>query len=295
MIVSLSRKGSKAMGKLKVTAASAFPIVGFVGANGGGKTLAMVETLALPAIEKGLPIAANFGLHYERFVPLRSWGDFLDFKRTTDPGLILLDEVSSWVPSREAQKLPAVILAELNQLRKHRKQLGWAGPAWGRCDKGLREVTQAVCWCKGFLGDVWEREPGQYRFPRSGKRVRSIIGDPSVRGSKKGAHLRVEGWPNRRLFQWRWYDPMDLPSESIDGQALNSPPSDVKAKDARLYWRPGGRAQFVYDSTEPVLALAHFDDSGACVKCGGQRRRLECGCHDYHEEKQASRGKGRGR
>lgn len=246
-----------------------FPITGFVGPNGGGKTLCMVETLARPAMERGEPILANFRLRYHNWVPATSWGDVLSFTR----GVVLIDEASAWVPSRESSKMPAGVLSHLNQLRKARVVVGWSGPAWGRCDKGLREVTLAAVWCKGFMQDDFVRtDEGRHKFPFSGRRAYD--------GS--GRVVRVDGWPNRRLMHWSWFDPLELP-EDLSGHDLDSPPKGVRAKQTRWYWRPGGIAQGLYDSAEAVLALDHLDDSGACVNCGGNRQRRKCSCAAANE------------
>jgi hypothetical protein len=230
----------------------------------------MVVTMGKPAMARGEPILANFKLNYSGWIPLTNWRQVLDFR----DGLILLDEVSSWVPSRESSKLPPEVLADLNQMRKGNRRVGWAGPAWGRCDKALREVSQAACWCRGYWSDEWQREGMKpARFPMTGPFRRGVDGRPK----------RVEGWGNRRLFHWRWFDPYNLP-EDASAQDMDSPPKDVKVQEARWYWRPGHLDHLLYASQERVLMLDTVDPSGACLECGGARMRRKCECAKRNEE-----------
>lgn len=229
----------------------------------------MVVTMAKPAMARGEPILSNFRLNYARWIPLTNWRQVLEFS----DGLILLDEVSSWVPSRESSKLPPEVLADLNQLRKGNRRVGWAGPAWGRCDKALREVSQAAVWCRGFHADAVSRTPGVYRFPRRGPAEKDL----------GGRRIMVDGWANRTLFHWRWFDPYDLPDD-VSSQALNDPPKDLKVRHAQWYWRPGHDDHMLYDSKERVLMLDTVDPSGACLSCGGARARRKCDCARLNAE-----------
>lgn len=256
-----------------------WPIVGFVGPNGGGKTLAMMVTMGIPAMDAGIPVLSNFRLmergwdgfvDYPHWEPLTNWQQLLDFQ----DGVILLDEVSSWVPSRESSKLPPGVLSELNQMRKANRRVGWAGPAWGRCDKALREVTQAVCWCRGHMEDKYRRDQSTtHRFPATGRRLYD----------DDGKALLVDGWEDRRLFHWSWYDPYGLP-EDPSAQDLDNPPAGVKTKQTRWYWRPGHDDHRRYDTREKVLMLDTVDPSGACLTCGGNRPRRQCRCDGHNAE-----------
>ena len=120
-------------------------IVGHVGPNGSGKTLCMVEKLAVPAMAKGEPIFSNFGIldtdgkPYWNWFPLTKWGQAL----TARDGLVLLDEVEKWVPSSEWSKLPADVLSHLNQHRHARRSLSWSGPSSARLHADARGGTRA--------------------------------------------------------------------------------------------------------------------------------------------------------
>jgi hypothetical protein len=223
----------------------------------------MVHTLGVPAMQRGEPIFSNFRINYWNWRPLTGWGQFLEAR----DGLVLLDEVSSWVPSRESSKLPAEVLSHCNQLRKANITLGWSGPAWGRCDKAVREVTHAVVWCRGYANDRHVRqEDGLHRWPLTGRIAYDLGGKP----------LTVNGWSNRRLFRWRWYDKLTL-GDGVEGEVLDSPPKGVRTLRSLWHWRPAHGTHRLYDTAESVLALDGVH-SGRCLHCGGRRAEPKCEC-----------------
>lgn len=257
-----------------------WPIVGYVGANGAGKTLAMVEDLVVPAMARRVPVLSNLHLDYERAVPLRSWRQLAEPASACEcaaarlgracghlavfngPGVVLLDEISSVLPSRQAMTLPPQLLRILNQLRKAEVQLGWSAPAWARADLALREVTQAVCVSRGYLADRYLRKPERRRFPFT---------PPLLRG-EDGRPQKVPGWASNRLFSVTYYDAVEMDEFSY-GRV-----EDVKPRMHRYYWRPAHRAHLLYNTLEGVDLLDHVDDSGACLTCGGSRKRRVCAC-----------------
>jgi hypothetical protein len=243
-----------------------WPITGYVGANGAGKTLSMVEDLAVPVIGSdhvcghGVPktILANFRVNAPNFVQLRSWRQLVEAHNA----VILLDEISAVLPSRQAMSMPPQLLRVLNQLRKAECQLGWSAPAWARCDLALREVTQAAVVCRGYLFDGVKRQRGTYSFPRRGPAVK----DPG------GKRVGLEGWGANCLFSVSYYDAREFDDFSygkVEG---------IKAASHKWYWRPGHKAQLAYDTLEGVDLLDHLDDVGACMTCGGSRPRRKCEC-----------------
>jgi hypothetical protein len=248
-----------------VSAGGGFAIRAFVGANGGGKSLAMVEAMVLPAWQVGRKVVANMSLFPERlgfspdlYEPLESWRQIPDLMNTT----LLLDEISSVLPSRQAMSVPPQLVRVLNQLRKGDVQLGWTAPNWARCDVLLREVTQAVTVCRGSWPDRWLRaavEPAKWNRPavvdRDGHKVR-----------------HDSGWGPNRYFTWRTYDAMEFDEFSY------SAVKDIRPRRVRHYWRPRHNADLVYDTLDAVSLLDHLDDVGLCVSCGGTRSRPRCTC-----------------
>ena len=242
-----------------------FAIRAFVGANGGGKTLAMVESMVLRSWLAGRPVVTNLALYPERlgypddlYVPLESWRQIPTLEGVT----LLLDEISSVLPSRQAMSVPPQLVRVLNQLRKGDVQLGWTAPNWARCDVLLREVTQAVTVCRGAVPDRWERvSTGAARWNRP-----PLLDD-------NGAKVRPQrGWGANRFFTWITYDAVEF------DEFTYSAVKQVRPRETRRYWRPRHEADIAYDTLQGVDLLDHLDDVGVCVGCGGNRTRPRCTC-----------------
>lgn len=261
-----------------------FAIRAFVGANGGGKTLAMVESMVLGSWERGRPVCANLALFPERlgysaelFVPLESWTQIPDLRGVT----LCLDEISSVLPSRQAMSVPPQLVRILNQLRKGDVELGWTAPNWSRCDVLLREVTQAVTVCRGSFPDRWQRvDSGPARLNRAklvGAAWEHCEGCDGVEhdGCRMAPErpLRADaGWGPNRYFVWSTYDAMEF------DEFTYSAVKDVRPRRRRHYWRPRHSADLAYNTLDAVDLLDHLDDVGLCVVCGGTRSRPRCSC-----------------
>src|SRR5690606_32385944 len=133
------------------------------------------EEVVIPAWRQGRPVVSNMPLYPERlgfpsrlYRPLMSWREITELSSCE----LVLDEISSALPSRQAQSVPPQLVRILNQLRKTDVRCSWTAPSWARADVLLREVTQAVTVCQGRMPDRWERaqEPGKPRlFPRAAR------------------------------------------------------------------------------------------------------------------------------
>lgn len=240
-----------------------FSIRAFVGPNGGGKTLASVQMSAIPAWEEGRPVVANFelmpevlGFSPDLYQPLQSWREIPDLYGCT----LILDEITSVLPSRQSMSLPPQLARVLNQLRKADVQLAWTAPDWRRADTILREVTQAVTVCRGLIPDRYERQPDRRMFPRAQR-------DDDGRRVEWSA-----GWKPNRLFVWSTWDAMEF-EEFSSTEANRHRPVKV-----RRYWRSRHGAHLAYDTRQSVELLDHLDDVGTCVVCGGHRSRAKCKC-----------------
>jgi len=264
-----------------------FAIRAFVGANGGGKTLAMIQALALPAWKAGRPVCANLALDPTRlgypsdlFIPLETWRQIPELEGCN----LLLDEISSVLPSRQAMSVPPQLVRILNQLRKGDVQLGWTAPNWARCDVLLREVTQAVTVCKGSFPDRYHREPAvDIARAIKGKAARF----PKAARDDDGHRQRYDaGWLPNRLFTFETYDAMEFDEFSY------STVKDVRPRGRRRYWRSRHAAQLAYSTLQAVDLLDHLDDVGTCVVCGGQRRRERCACPKHAEPAAAPAAEG---
>lgn len=248
------------------------PIAAYVGANGAGKTLAMVHdtlpTLSglrwtcddsthrhtaegvtegirqvlstvqlLGAVAGGAEVEGDDGERawaHPLCTLLKSWSQLVRAEHCD----VLLDEVTGAASSRSYQALPPQLLQLFLQLRKADVVMRYTTPNWSRTDVVLREVTQAVTVCKGF---IWERTEGVL-------------------------------WPAKRLFRWATYDAMDWEALSMEKVARTKP------LNVAWYWRPGRPAMVAYNTRGSVSVLDHISDVGLCLECGGTRSRPKCSC-----------------
>lgn len=253
------RRGAKATAQRR-----GYAIRAYIGANGHGKSLAMVAD-CLPSLEAGRPVLSNVRLldyanprpcddptceaenhatHYAAhplWVPLTDYSQLLE-ARSCD---VLLDEVTGIASSRESSSLPVQVVNLLVQLRRRDVTLSWTAPAWARADKVLREVTQMVVVCRGMA--------------------------PADRTTADGTRT----WRDRRLFWLRGYD-ATLFDEFTSGKREKLKPSPMQ-----LLWRPGSDAERAYDTLDAVTALGWAMESGLCMACGGRRSVPRCSCDDH--------------
>jgi hypothetical protein len=184
---------------------------------------------------------------------LESWRQLSSF---TD-GLVLLDDVSAQLPSRQAMSLPPQLARVLNMLRHFDVELAWTAPNWSRADVIIREVTQEVTVCRGYMPDWCERESNVPPFWRANAR--------RVQRSRSG-------WPYNRLFRFKTYD------ATMFDEFTYHQVKDVKPRSSLWYYRPWHRHQYLYNSQAIVALMDHLDESGRCLECGGYRQRQKCTC-----------------
>lgn len=237
------------MTRSKVHKASArrrsYPIHAYIGANGGGKSLAAVYD-SLPTLAAGRHVVSTVrlldpatGAPHPLWIPLDNYRTILDAERCD----LILDEVTGVASSRESMGMPPAIANRLVQLRRKDVALRWTAPAWARSDRIIRECSQAVTLCMGFRGE--------HISDGDGDRL----------------------WTAKRLFFWRTYD-----AASFD-EWTTYRKEKVKPVAWQLFRRPGSVAERSYDTFDAVLALGAVTEAGTCLECGGQRRREQCSCH----------------
>lgn len=225
----------------------AFPIMAYVGPNGGGKSLAMVKD-TLPTLALGRRVLSTVRLLDHRtgqphpfYVPFTDWDQLLD-ARDCD---VLMDEMVGIAGARESMKLDVRVQNILVQLRRRNVVLRWSAPAWLRADKIVREVTQAVTECRGFYSD---------RTPSS-------------------SELALQLWAPKRLFSFRTYDTIDF-EEWTSGRREKVP---VNVKE--WFHGPGSTVFASYDTLDQVERVRGADENGVCTTCGGAApRRRPCSC-----------------
>jgi hypothetical protein len=222
-------------------------IRGFVGPNGSGKTLAAINEVAIPAWREGRPVMANFQLYPDRlgfdpalFRPLRRWEDLTEFAG----GSVIFDEVTTVASSRASHRMPPEFAALLQQLRKADIELAWTAPAWARCEIILRECSQAVTMCRGYMMDRFRRvdpDPTEEVWWRRAER------------DDDGRPVRVRrAWRPNRWFVWRTYDAFAF-DEFSHYQAERLRPLQTQR---RWVWQVPARG--AYDTLEGVSLLGHL-------------------------------------
>lgn len=251
-----------------------WPIHGYIGPNGGGKSTAAVWD-TLPSLDAGRHVLStvrlldfrnprpcddptcdspNHAQHmaaHPLWIPWHSWSQLLEVEHTD----VLADEVTGVASSRESSAMPAVIANALVQLRRRDVVLRWTAPSWSRADLIIRECTQAATLCTGFLP----------------VRVKSDDSDDD------------RMWRHRRLFRWLTYDAALL-DELNTGRRENL---DRWVFD--LHWGPGSEAFQAFDTFDAVTTIGHVSDAGRCMTCGGRRTAPACSCSDY--DRPARRGR----
>lgn len=222
-----------------------YPIHGYFGRNGMGKSLAMVHD-TLPDLYRGDPVLSTVALldaetgdPYPNYTRLTEWDQVLEFER----GAILFDEIVGVAGARENHTLPVQVQNLLVQLRRSDIALRWTAPSWARADKIIRETSVGATLCRGYLA----------------RSVRDTEG-------------RVLTWKQRRLFRFKTYQGEDFEEWTASKEGK------LRAVASSWYWAPGGRAQWSYDTYDDVTRVGLTIDSGRCASCGGTRRAPVCSC-----------------
>lgn len=179
------------------------------------------------------------GEPYANYEPFTRWEQLLE-ARSCD---VLMDEILGVAASTSGQSLPLEVQLLLNQLRRRDVLLRWTAPAWSRCNIVLREVTQAVTVCRGYM--------------------------PKFEASGDGSRL----WGMNRLFRWTTYDAIEFTTWS------DSKEGTLKGKANAWLWRPGSWAEASYDTFDSVDNVDSGE--GYCFRCGGMRPKIKrpaCSC-----------------
>lgn len=139
-------------------------ITGYVGLNGSGKSLAIMQQRVLPAFRAGQPVLSNIPLYPNRVLgyDMRRYELLTSLHQLEEAprgSLIVLDDISAVFPSRGWESMPAGTHALLQQLRKLGCELCWSAPTWERVDVTIRELTFDVVVCRALWrkGGVWGR------------------------------------------------------------------------------------------------------------------------------------------
>jgi hypothetical protein len=229
-----SVKGSQ----IRVAERMQFPIMGFVGPNGGGKTACAVS-MALVALRSGRRVLSTVPLldpvtgHPHRlYVPWTHWDQLLEWW----DGDVLADEILSIASSRGAASLDPRAQTLLGQLRKRNCRFWWTAPSFRRADVIIREVTQAITECRG-----------SYPSRAAAQERRGVI----------------QSWAPKRLFSFRTYDAIEF-DDWTAGKRDTAPPLVNE-----WFHGPGSEVFKAYDTLGAVSVIAGVGEGGVCDNCLG--------------------------
>lgn len=245
-----------------------FPIIAYVGPNGGGKSLAMIldtiPTMAGIRWECRNPghrhtaegiytgyrtmlstvklLDPRTGLAHPLYTPFTDFAQLIDAEHCD----ILMDEVNGVASSRESSRMDARVANVLVQLRRRDIVLRISAPNWARADKIIREVTQAVVECRGY-------------FPAR------------LAATTEGGSGAL--WAPKRVFRFRTFDTADF-EEWTAGKRDKLTPVNSQ------WFRGAGSDAFkAYDTLDAVDMVAGMTPEDTCSTCEGRVSRPACKCN----------------
>lgn len=259
-----------------------YDITAYVGKNGTGKTLIMVNdtidtlkgvswecsdpthlhtqigiTSGLRNVLTTVPLLdPQTGQEHSLSRPYLHHSDFLVAEHSD----VLLDEITAIFPSRGYGSLPPTVAVQLNQLRKPDVKVRWSAPSWARADVILREVTEQVVSTRRFASSFI---PGRLRKTYSGFLVRSFSGDDFKTWVNLNMMIKIK--PETYQFYWR---------SNKRASSLSSPPPLLSSSPLPFF----DEAQNYYNSFAPAYVPSQDYGTGACLTCGGRRDSLKCLC-----------------
>ena len=122
-------------------------VEGYLGLPGAGKTYTMVhDVIGRRRANPHLRVYSNMDLRLPgdgELIRLDDWAQLLD----ANNGLVVLDEINLWMPSRAWSKLPGPMLWKWAQVRKSGLDILWTAQHVARVDKLVRELT----WAYGMM------------------------------------------------------------------------------------------------------------------------------------------------
>lgn len=242
-----------------------FPIHGYTGSNGGGKTMCAVYD-SLPTLAAGRPIVSTCrildpttGEPHPLWVPLDDFRLLLELEYCD----VILDEVTGVASSRDSAGMPSAVLNHLMQLRKGDVQVRWTTPNWRRADTGIREVTQGLTTAVGLVPETTQ-----------------VISPDGL----------VRKWRPRRAFVWRTYDAKNFDEWSAAKERSTQKQYRLRPVATQILWGPGAPVRDFYDTYENALTLGVVSEAGLCMDCGGKKRPKQCSCSKVEPVKDPSPG-----
>ena len=129
----------------------------FVGRQGGGKTISMVEYLdRMKEFYPDCIVVTNFN-YIKQDMPFTSWRQFTEVRNGLNGVIFAIDELQNEYNSNNWKDFPEDLLSVVTMQRKQRIKIIATSQVFTRVVKQLREQCYEVVECKTFLGR-WTRQ-----------------------------------------------------------------------------------------------------------------------------------------
>lgn len=282
------------------------PIHGYVGPNGGGKSMlvaldtlptlrgiswacnnidhlhtAMGVTHGTRRVLSTMPFITPSGAPHPLYDALTDYSQIISAEHVD----LILDEVGGAVASTTGADIPIGVKASLQELRRREVVCRWTAPSWARASKVLREVSQGVTLTMGYL-PVAHTDGVPFPGPHDVEKM-SVDGETLLYESctieEEHTHPSGRLWGARRLMFARTFD------ANIFDEWTTQKRQTVKPEVRTLFWRPGSPAERAYDTHGYVEKLGQVTDAGTCDHCGGTRTRKRCSCESPSNLRGAAR------
>jgi len=280
----------------------AFPIIGYTGANGGGKSACMVWD-TLPSLQAGRPVLGTV-----RLLDFDNPRECEDEQCEADPRsghyVRSLPEPHVVASVFETVKDPSERVRLMGELGQISHQHGAAHPLWipltdwqqvldaRGVDLLLDEVTGAASSRDSHaLPSAIANKLVQLRrndvvvrwsapsWARADKIIRECSQAVIYAQGYLAKTVKDEGgtrqWRNRRLFRWQMYDAQLFEDFTIGKR------EKLQSIGGEWHWGPGSPAFAGYDTFDAVLSVGAVTEAGRCYRCGGSRRAPACKCSDH--------------
>lgn len=124
----------------------------FVGRQGGGKTISMVEYLdRMTELYPDAIVVTNFN-YIKQDMPFTSWRQFTEVRNGLDGVIFAIDELQNEYNSNNWKDFPEDLLSVVTMQRKQRIKIVATSQVFTRVVKQLREQCYEVVECKTFFG-----------------------------------------------------------------------------------------------------------------------------------------------
>ena len=126
----------------------------FVGRQGRGKTIAMVEQCLLWQKEFPKSKCLTNLAYANQDDELSHWRQLIDYKNGIQGVICLIDETQNWFSSNQSKNFPPEMLEVITQNRKNRRVILGTAQCFNRLAKPLREQATEVRKCYTIMGCV---------------------------------------------------------------------------------------------------------------------------------------------